>query len=120
MAAHLDDPTITRCAAGDAEVEKVLREAPPAVSLALGESGELLGEPIQDEESILCVDVDASRSIAPKMAHDVVCGYQRFDVFDFHLDRRRHTTITVHNAHSTSVGMAERPANEPEEEPSEL
>ena len=119
VAAHLDEPTITRSAAGDAEVEKVLREAPPAVSLALGPSGELLGDPIQGEEGILYVDVDVSRSIAPKMAHDVVCGYQRFDVFDFHLDRRRHVPVTVHHTEPGLIGMAGPAANLAEGEPSD-
>lgn len=98
VAAHLDEPTMTRCAAGDGEVEKILREAPPAVSLALGPSGDLLGEPIQGQEGILYLDVDVSRSVVPKMAHDVVCGYQRFDVFDLHVSRVRHLPVTVHGA----------------------
>ena len=95
VAAHLDEATILGCAAGDPEVEAVLREAPPAVSLALGPNGELLGEPIQGEEGILYSDFDLSRSITAKMAHDVVCGYQRFDVFQFQLNRRRHTPVDL-------------------------
>lgn len=95
VAAHLDEAMILGCAAGDPEVEAVLREAPPAVSLALGPNGELLGEPIQGEEGILYADIDVSQSIPAKMAHDVVCGYQRFDVFQFQLNRRRHTPVDL-------------------------
>ena len=93
VAAHFDEAAITSCAGGDGEVEKVLREAPQAVSLALDPNGKLVGDPIQGEEGILYLDVDVSRSIAPKMAHDVICGYQRFDVFDFRLNRRRHEPV---------------------------
>jgi nitrilase len=95
VAAHLDEATILGCADGDSEVEKVLREAPPAASLALGPDGNLIGEPIQGKEEILFLDVDISSSITAKMAHDVVCGYQRFDVFDVRLNRRRHAPIQL-------------------------
>jgi len=98
VAAHLDDETIVRCAGGDAEVEKVLREAPPAVSLALGPSGELLGEPIQGEEGIRYVDVEVGRSVVAKMAHDVVCGYQRLDVFNLLFNRVRPSPVSVDDA----------------------
>jgi nitrilase len=95
VAAHLDEATIQGCAHGDAEVEKVLREAPPAVSLALGPGGQLMGEPIQGTEGILYADIDVSQSITAKMAHDVVCGYQRLDVFEVRLNRRRQVPIEL-------------------------
>jgi hypothetical protein len=86
------------CSFGDAEVEKVLREAPPAASLAVAPNGQLMGEPIQDREGILYADVDVAQSITAKMAHDVVCGYQRLDVFDVRLDRRRQLPVDVTGA----------------------
>ena len=104
VAAHLDEDAIVAAAAGDADVEEVLRSAPPAVSLALGPGGELIGDPIQGEEGILYLDVDVARSIAPKMAHDVICGYQRFDVFDVRLNRRRHVPVTVADGDTPETG----------------
>lgn len=95
VAAHLDERAIAHAAHGDVEAEEILREAPLAVSLAHGPSGELLGEPIQGEEGILYLDVDARGAIAPKMAHDVICGYQRFDVFDLHVNRIRPAPATI-------------------------
>ena len=95
VASYLDEAGLVGAAGGDMEVEKILRESPPAVSLALGPSGELIGEPIQGEEGILYADIDISRSIPAKMAHDVICGYQRFDVFDLHLNRRRQSAIDM-------------------------
>lgn len=95
VAAYLDEDAIVASAAGDTDVESVLRAAPPAVSLALDPGGNLVGEPIQGEEGILYLDVDVSRSIPAKMAHDVVCGYQRYDVFDVRLNRRRHVPLMV-------------------------
>lgn len=98
VAAYLDEATILGASAGDKAVEAVLREAPPAVSLALGPSAELLGDPIQGEEGILYSELDVRRSIAAKMAHDVVCSYQRLDVFDFRLNRHRQVPVSVQGA----------------------
>jgi nitrilase len=115
VAAHLDEPTILGCADGDAEVEKVLRAAPPAVTLALGPDGNLIGNHIQGEEGILFLDVDVAKSIAPKMAHDVVGGYQRFDVFDVTLNKRRQTPIRVFGDQMDTTGSAHGMTEEPEE-----
>lgn len=95
VAAFLDESTIKGAAAGDPVVEAVLRETPAAVSLALGPSAELLGDPIQGEEGTLYVDVDVSKLTIPKMAHDVVGSYQRLDVFNFRLNRTRQVAATV-------------------------
>lgn len=95
VASFLDEATIAGASAGDPVVEEVLRAAPPAVSLALGPTAELMGEPIQGEEGILYADIDLAKCIPAKMAHDVVVGYQRFDVFDFKLNRHRHVPIVV-------------------------
>lgn len=89
VAAYLDEAAITGAAAGDPVIETVLREAPPAVSVALGPSAERLGDSIQGEEGILYMDVDVAKITVPKMAHDVVGSYQRYDVFDFRLNPRR-------------------------------
>jgi nitrilase len=115
VAAHLDEPTILGCADGDAEVEKVLRAAPPAVSLALGPDGNLIGDSIQGEEGILFLDVDVAGSVAPKMAHDVVGGYQRFDVFDVTLNKRRQTPMRVIGDHVEGTTFAGGPVRDDDE-----
>lgn len=95
VAGFLDEATIMGAAAGDKVVEEVLREAPPAVSLALGPTANLIGEPIQGEEGILYADIDLAECIPAKMAHDVVVGYQRFDVFGFTLNKQRQVPVTI-------------------------
>ncbi len=95
VAGYLDESAIAGAAQGDLDAEQILREAPPAVSLAHGPSGELLAGPIQGEEGILYLDADVRGSIVPKMAHDVICGYQRFDVFDLHVNRVRPAAATI-------------------------
>ena len=110
VAAYLDEHMITGAAAGDSVVEDVLRTAPPAVSLALGPNGELLTDPIQGQEGILYADIDVARSIQAKMAHDVVCGYQRLDIFHVEVDRSRQVPIRVRglDAQATPSGGSGR------------
>ena len=107
VAAYLDESAIMGAADGDADAEQILREAPPAVSLAHGPSGELLGEPIQGAEGILYLDADVRGAIVPKMAHDVICGYQRFDVFDLHVNRVRPAPATIHTRPASVGAMSE-------------
>ncbi|MGH8113218.1 MAG: carbon-nitrogen hydrolase family protein [Rhodanobacteraceae bacterium] len=95
VAAYLDEDAIQGAAAGDKDIEAILRAAPAAVSVALGPSAERLADSIQGEEGILYMDVDVAKLSVPKMAHDVVGSYQRFDVFEFRLNRRRHVAETI-------------------------
>lgn len=44
---------------------------------------------LRDEEGILYADLDLGLCVEGKQYHDVVGGYQRFDVFDLRVDRRR-------------------------------
>lgn len=102
VAAYLAEDAIQGAAAGDTMIETILREAPPAVSVALGPSAERLGDSIQGEEGILYMDVDVARITVPKMAHDVVGSYQRYDVFDFRVNRHRQVA-------ETTTGLTDEP-----------
>ena len=44
---------------------------------------------LQKEEGILYADLDLADCIEGKQYHDVAGGYQRLDVFDLKVDRRR-------------------------------
>jgi len=50
---------------------------------------------LQDEEDILYADVDLADCVEGKQYHDVVGGYQRLDVFDLKIDKRRREPATV-------------------------
>ena len=51
-------------------------------------------EMLQKEEGILYADLDIEKCIEGKQYHDVVGGYQRLDVFDLKVDRRRRDPAT--------------------------
>jgi nitrilase len=44
---------------------------------------------LQDEEGIAYAEFDLRRCIEPKQFHDVVGYYNRFDVFDLTINRKR-------------------------------
>jgi aliphatic nitrilase len=59
-----------------------------AFSGVIGPDGRVVGEALIDEEGIVYADIDLDRCIQPKQMHDIVGHYNRFDVFDFKINRR--------------------------------
>ena len=55
---------------------------------------------LQAEEGILYADLDLNDCVEGKQYHDVVGGYQRLDVFDLKVDRRRREPATFVNANA--------------------
>lgn len=51
--------------------------------------GEPFGDSLQDDEGIAYAEIDLSRCVEPKQFHDVVGYYNRFDVFDLTVNRKR-------------------------------
>ena len=49
---------------------------------------------LQDEPGILYADLDLSRCVEGKQYHDVTGGYQRLDIFELKVDRRRRDPAT--------------------------
>ncbi|KAI1376645.1 nitrilase [Hypoxylon crocopeplum] len=49
---------------------------------------------LQEKEGILYVDVNLEDCIEGKQYHDIAGGYQRFDVFELKVDRRRRQPVT--------------------------
>ena len=94
-ASHLDDRTVAAVAAGDAGVEKLLRDAPSAPSLVVGPGGEVIAGPVSGREEILVAPVDLGECLAHKLAHDVAGHYQRHDLFALTLDQRPQPPIRL-------------------------
>jgi len=69
---------------------RVLDESPRGVSMVLGPTGEPVSACLSDEEGLLYADLDVGACVEPKQLHDVVGGYNRFDVFHLTVDRSRH------------------------------
>lgn len=50
--------------------------------------GNLVGEPLIDDEGIVYAEIDLGQCIQPRQMHDITGGYNRFDIFDLRVDRR--------------------------------
>jgi nitrilase len=64
-----------------------LENSPPAVSMILDPTGEVISDVLADHEGIVYAEIDIARSIEPKQFHDVVGYYNRFDIFHLEVDR---------------------------------
>ena len=58
-------------------------------SCFLDPTGAQVGDSVQGEEAIAYAELDLEDCVEPKQFHDTVGYYQRFDIFDLKVDRRR-------------------------------
>ena len=70
-------------------MEETLNSLTQGASLFLDPTGAQVGEEIQGQEGIVYADLDLEECVEPKQFHDVVGYYQRYDVFDLKVNRRR-------------------------------
>ncbi|MDF3836907.1 carbon-nitrogen hydrolase family protein [Cupriavidus basilensis] len=70
------------------QARRLLERKNSALSGVLGPDGRVIGEPLIDAEGIVYADIDLSRCIQPRQMHDITGHYNRFDVFDLHVNRR--------------------------------
>ena len=83
--------------AHDPSAAAVLDGTPRAASFFLDPTGEQIGEALCEDEGILYADIDLNKCIEPKQFHDVVGYYNRFDIFDLTVNRRRLVAATFTN-----------------------
>ncbi|CZR58589.1 related to aliphatic nitrilase [Phialocephala subalpina] len=110
-AGHLDDANIQAISEKSSEpsfVSRALEAAPRAATMFLDPTGIALPGYVVDpntgeknekeilkmEEDILYSEMELEKCVEGKQYHDVVGGYQRFDVFDLKVDRTRRDPIT--------------------------
>jgi nitrilase len=91
--AFLDNATLDAMPALDHSARDILEQSPQAVSMVLGPSGEVISEVMCESEGLLYQDIDVSLCVEPKQFHDVVGYYNRFDVFDLNVTRKRMAPI---------------------------
>jgi hypothetical protein len=77
----------TQLAQGDSARESILRNMPPQASLIIGPTGSVIGEPLVGTEGIVEAEIDVSKSIIPKQAHDIIGYYNRFDIFQLRINK---------------------------------
>jgi len=88
-AGFMDAPMRDRLIARDPAIAAVIDNTPRAASFFVDPTGETIGDMLQDEEGIAYAELDLARCVEPKQFHDVVGYYNRFDVFDLTVNRKR-------------------------------
>lgn len=92
--AVLDKTSLDALKGIGSEARETLEQSPQAVSMVIGPSGEVISETLCENEGLLYQDIDVAQCVEPKQFHDVVGYYNRFDVFDLRVTRKRLTPIT--------------------------
>lgn len=90
--------TIVSCSTVSEEIIEAMSEGRPqnrallsrpnsAFSGVIDPHANLVGEPLIDEEGIVYAEIDLGECIRPKLMHDIIGGYNRFDIFNLTVDR---------------------------------
>ena len=74
--------------------------------MVIGPSGEIISDTLCDSEGLLYQEIDISRCVEPKQFHDVVGYYNRFDVFDLKVTRKRLAPIKFSDDPAEQVSAA--------------
>ena len=103
----MDAATIEFLNKRDPDIAGIIKSTPRAASFFVDPTGAQIGEMMQDDEGIITCDFDLNKCVEPKQFHDVVGYYNRFDIFDLRVNRRRMEPITWisddHPSHWTPV-----------------
>lgn len=91
----------------DRSARDTLEQSPQAVSMVIGPSGEVISDTLCESEGLLYQDIDISQCVEPKQFHDVVGYYNRFDVFDLQVTRKRLEPIAFAD-HAAGDGEIEK------------
>ncbi|MBY5502445.1 carbon-nitrogen hydrolase family protein [Rhizobium leguminosarum] len=92
VAGRLDESARRHIALDDPAIAAIIDASPRASSFFLGPTGAPIGDEMIDE-GIGYAHIDLDECVEPKRFHDVVAGYNRFDIFDVTVTRTRRKPI---------------------------
>lgn len=69
------------------QARQLLGRPNSAFSGVIDPQGNVIGQPLIDAEGIVYAEIDLGQCIQPKQMHDILGGYNRFDVFDLRVNR---------------------------------
>ncbi|WP_152529037.1 carbon-nitrogen hydrolase family protein [Stutzerimonas azotifigens] len=99
----VDDALIDTFSGGDPDKARILRACPPACSMIIGPTGELVSEVRQDEEGLVLAELDLASLVELRRHHDMAGYYCRSDVFRLRLERQRAEVLEVIDAPSGAL-----------------
>jgi aliphatic nitrilase len=71
------------------DVLALLEGGGQSTSMIIGPTGKLVSDVMRKEEGLCIADIDLGDSVTPKRMHDIVGGYNRYDVFDLRVAFKR-------------------------------
>lgn len=77
------------------DARKMLERKSSSFSGVIGPDGRVIGEGLVDDEGIVYADIDLNLCIQPKQMHDIVGHYNRFDVFQLHLNAAQQSPLAM-------------------------
>jgi len=101
--AFLDKATLDELRGIDRGARETLEQSPQAVSMVIGPSGEVISDTLCESEGLLYQDIDVAQCVEPKQFHDVVGYYNRFDIFELNVNRKRLVPIVFSDGAEDSV-----------------
>lgn len=105
----IDDQLVEAFSDHDPEKAAILRACPPACSMIVGPTGELISDVRQDEEGLVMAQIDLSSLVELKRHHDMAGYYCRPDVFRLRLERQRGEALEVEEEDRTSLYAMQEP-----------
>ncbi|MEX0693305.1 MAG: carbon-nitrogen hydrolase family protein [Rhodospirillales bacterium] len=111
-ASRVDETTLDRLSDLGPERLRIITESPQGVSMIVGPNGLPIAETSANEDVILTEQINLAECIVPKQFHDVVGYYNRFDIFELTVNRRKMTAATFNDegidSRSLDFGELER------------
>ncbi len=95
--AAISDEIIDTVAHND-DARKMLSRKNSAFSGIFGPDGRLISDPLIDVEGITYAQIDLAKCIQPKQMHDITGHYNRFDIFQLHVDRTPRNRVNFDEA----------------------
>lgn len=111
VAGRLDESARRSIALADPTIAAIIDASPQASSFFLGPTGALMGDEMIDE-GIGYAHIDLDDCVEPKRFHDVVAGYNRFDIFDVTVNRTRRKPIRFLEGQEEYETRLDAPARE--------
>src|SRR3954452_6225494 len=100
----LDKGSLDGLSGMDKDARDTLEQSPQPVSMFIGPTGEVISDTLCEQEGLIYQDIDVAQCVEPKQFHDVVGYYNRFDIFDLTVTRKRLSPIRFEDV---SDGLAE-------------
>jgi nitrilase len=85
----LNEATLDALTSIGQEGVDVVRNSPRAPSMIINPHGAIIAETSSKEDELLIAEIDLQDCVVPKQFHDLSGYYNRFDIFNFKVDRTR-------------------------------